>query len=144
MTISVVLVDDHTMLRQSLRRAIEAEGVEVVGEAGDGEEAVRVVLATKPDVLAQLKKLAEQAHTPAVEGTFSRTDRHERDRRAKLGQHDNPNAPDPLKGAKPKPKANGENAAERKASAMPTKASRFWKTCCRSLRSNRSSVWALM
>ena len=30
MTISVVLVDDHTMLRQSLRRAIEAEGVEVV------------------------------------------------------------------------------------------------------------------
>ena len=51
MTISVVLVDDHTMLRQSLRRAIEAEGVEVVGEAGDGEEAVRVVLATKPDVV---------------------------------------------------------------------------------------------
>jgi DNA-binding NarL/FixJ family response regulator len=51
MTFSVVLVDDHTMLRQSLRRAIEAEGVEVVGEAGDGEEAVRVVLATKPDVM---------------------------------------------------------------------------------------------
>ena len=51
MTISVVLVDDHTMLRQSLRRAVEAEGVEVVGEAGDGEEAVRVVLATKPDVV---------------------------------------------------------------------------------------------
>jgi DNA-binding NarL/FixJ family response regulator len=51
MTFSVVLVDDHTMLRQSLRRAIEAEGVEVVGEAGDGEEAVRVVLATKPDVV---------------------------------------------------------------------------------------------
>jgi DNA-binding NarL/FixJ family response regulator len=51
MSFSVVLVDDHTMLRQSLRRAIEAEGVEVVGEAGDGEEAVRVVLATKPDVV---------------------------------------------------------------------------------------------
>jgi two-component system response regulator DegU len=50
-TFKVVLVDDHTMLRQSLRRAIEAEGLDVVGEAGDGEEAVRVVLATKPDVV---------------------------------------------------------------------------------------------
>lgn len=51
MSIKVVLVDDHTMLRQSLRRALEAEGVMVVGEAGDGEEAVKVALTTAPDVV---------------------------------------------------------------------------------------------
>ena len=48
---TVVLVDDHTMLRQGLRRALEGEGVKVVGEAGDGDEGVRVALATKPDVV---------------------------------------------------------------------------------------------
>jgi DNA-binding NarL/FixJ family response regulator len=48
---TVVLVDDHTMLRQGLRRALEGEGVKVVGEAADGEEGVRVCLATKPDVV---------------------------------------------------------------------------------------------
>ncbi|MCB1079601.1 MAG: arylsulfatase, partial [Verrucomicrobiae bacterium] len=44
--------------------------------------------AAKPDVLAKLTALAEKAHEPAREGTFSRTDRHERDRRAKYGQQD--------------------------------------------------------
>lgn len=51
MTLSVVLVDDHTMLRQALRRALESEGVTVVGEAADGEEGVRVALETRPDVV---------------------------------------------------------------------------------------------
>ena len=51
MTLSVVLVDDHTMLRQALRRALESEGVKVVGEAADGEEGVRVALAMRPDVV---------------------------------------------------------------------------------------------
>ncbi len=32
--------------------------------------------------------LASEAHRPAVEGTFVRTDRHERDRRAKFGKQD--------------------------------------------------------
>jgi two-component system response regulator DegU len=51
MSTTVVLVDDHTMLRQGLRRALEAEGVKVVGEASDGEEGVKIALATKPDVV---------------------------------------------------------------------------------------------
>jgi DNA-binding NarL/FixJ family response regulator len=51
MSTTVVLVDDHTMLRQGLRRALEAEGVKVVGEASDGDEGVKVALATKPDVV---------------------------------------------------------------------------------------------
>ena len=48
---TVVLVDDHTMLRQGLRRALEGEGIKVVGEASDGEEGVKVALALKPDVV---------------------------------------------------------------------------------------------
>jgi DNA-binding NarL/FixJ family response regulator len=48
---TVVLVDDHTMLRQGLRRALEGEGIKVVGEAADGDEGVKVCLATKPDVV---------------------------------------------------------------------------------------------
>jgi arylsulfatase A-like enzyme len=52
------------------------------------------------DALAALVALAEQAHTPAVEGTFTRTDRHERDRRAKIGMHDQPQVSDPLPGKK--------------------------------------------
>lgn len=51
MALSVVLVDDHTMLRQGLRRALESEGVMVVGEAADGAEGMRVALATHPDVV---------------------------------------------------------------------------------------------
>lgn len=39
------------MLRQGLRRALEAEGIKVLGEAANGEEGVRVALATRPDVV---------------------------------------------------------------------------------------------
>jgi DNA-binding NarL/FixJ family response regulator len=48
--VSVMLVDDHTMLRQGLRRSLETEGITVVAEASNGE-AVRVALATKPAVV---------------------------------------------------------------------------------------------
>ena len=51
MALSVVLVDDHTMLRQGLRRALESEGIQVTGEAADGDEGVRVSLAMRPDVV---------------------------------------------------------------------------------------------
>jgi two-component system NarL family response regulator len=52
MTIRVMLVDDHTVLREALRAALNEEtGIEVVGEAGDGEEAVRVAQASRPDVV---------------------------------------------------------------------------------------------
>ncbi|MGH9149360.1 MAG: response regulator transcription factor [Acidimicrobiales bacterium] len=51
MTIRVLLADDHTMVRQALRRTMEAEGFDVVGEAGDGDEAVRQAVALLPDVV---------------------------------------------------------------------------------------------
>ena len=58
--------------------------------------------AAKLDIVARIDALAAKAHSPAVEITFARTNRHERDRRAKTGQRDNPSAPDPLAGGQGK------------------------------------------
>jgi two-component system response regulator NreC len=49
--IRVLLADDHAVLRSGLRMLIGGQAdMAVVGEAGDGEEAVRVAAATHPDV----------------------------------------------------------------------------------------------
>ena len=47
----LLLVDDHKLLRQGLRRAVEEAGFDVVGEAGDGEEAVRLAVDLRPDLV---------------------------------------------------------------------------------------------
>src|SRR5664279_1479359 len=47
----VLIADDHQLLRQALRRALEDSGFEVVAEAGDGEEATRLVALHRPDVV---------------------------------------------------------------------------------------------
>ncbi|HEY9376810.1 MAG TPA: response regulator transcription factor [Jiangellaceae bacterium] len=48
--ITVVLVDDHAMFRTGVRSEL-GSSVAVVGEAADTQEAVRIVLETKPDVV---------------------------------------------------------------------------------------------
>ncbi|HEY6526502.1 MAG TPA: response regulator transcription factor [Solirubrobacteraceae bacterium] len=49
---TIVLADDHTIVRSALRALLEAEAeFEVIAEAGDVDEAVRKVLAYKPDVI---------------------------------------------------------------------------------------------
>ena len=49
--VTVVVVDDNSVIRMGLRSLIEAsDRMRVVGEASDGEEAIRVVRATQPDV----------------------------------------------------------------------------------------------
>jgi DNA-binding NarL/FixJ family response regulator len=51
-TLRIVLADDHPVVRGGLRALLASlEGFEVVGEAADGEEAVREVQLTKPDVV---------------------------------------------------------------------------------------------
>ena len=48
---TLLLADDHRMLRDSLRRSMEEHGFDVVGEAGDGAEAVQMAQALHPDVV---------------------------------------------------------------------------------------------
>jgi DNA-binding NarL/FixJ family response regulator len=50
--ISVVLVDDHAVVRTGLAQLLSgASDIEVVGQAADGAEAIEVVRATRPDVV---------------------------------------------------------------------------------------------
>ena len=47
----VLIADDHAVMRYGLRVLLELSGVEVVGEAGEGREALRLALELKPDVI---------------------------------------------------------------------------------------------
>jgi two-component system, NarL family, response regulator NreC len=50
MRIRVLLVDDHLMFRQGLKSLLEREGLDVIGEASDGREAIRLAQRFNPDV----------------------------------------------------------------------------------------------
>ena len=50
--ITILLAENHVVVRESIRRFLEREAnFEVVGEAGDGEEAVQMASQLKPDVI---------------------------------------------------------------------------------------------
>jgi DNA-binding NarL/FixJ family response regulator len=50
--ISVLLVDDHGLVRRGFRRILEdEEDIKVVGEAGNGDEAIRLAEELNPDVI---------------------------------------------------------------------------------------------
>lgn len=51
-TIRILIADDHALFRDGLRMLLESErGLEVVGEAADGEQAVKLARQHKPDLL---------------------------------------------------------------------------------------------
>ena len=50
-TIRLMLADDHRMLREGLSRSMREQGFDIVGEAGDGAEAVALALVVRPDVI---------------------------------------------------------------------------------------------
>ena len=50
--IRVLIVDDQTLVRQGVRSLLAlAEGIEVIGEAGDGRQAVDLIPQARPDVV---------------------------------------------------------------------------------------------
>jgi len=52
MAIKCLIVDDHTLFREGLRRVLESEpDIQVVGEARDGAEAIERALMLRPDVV---------------------------------------------------------------------------------------------
>ncbi|HKV27991.1 MAG TPA: response regulator transcription factor [Candidatus Acidoferrales bacterium] len=50
MPIQVILADDHQIVRQSLKVLLEREGLKIVGEASNGQEAVKIAESLHPDV----------------------------------------------------------------------------------------------
>jgi DNA-binding NarL/FixJ family response regulator len=58
----VLVVDDHDLFRTGLRNLLEAEGIDVVGDAADGGEAVRLVHEMQPDVVVM------DLHMPGMDG----------------------------------------------------------------------------
>lgn len=110
-------------IRQQNWRAVKSPkgGWELYDLATDPSEA-KDLAKSHPNELAKLVALAEKAHEPAVEGSFSRTDRHERDRRAKYGKQDDVRV-QAGPGGVTKKRAQGE-------SAMPVKgllSNKDWK-----------------
>ena len=87
MTVRVVIADDHRVVREGLCYLLGQEpDVDIVGEAGDGRQAVDVVAATRPDVLlldlympgldghGVLAALRDAPHRPAIVVLTSATD----------------------------------------------------------------------
>ncbi len=59
----MVVVDDHVLFRSGLTRLLADEGIEVIGEADRGEEALEVVAGTSPDVVLM------DLNLPGISGT---------------------------------------------------------------------------
>src|SRR5215813_5311779 len=51
MSVRILLVDDHALVRQGLRSLLEREGIRIVGEAADGLEATELARTLTPDIV---------------------------------------------------------------------------------------------
>ena len=63
MTVRIVLADDHPVVRRGLSAMLRSvAGLDVVGEAGDGRDAVKAAVTLQPDVLVL------DIHMPVLDG----------------------------------------------------------------------------
>ncbi|MCF1596742.1 response regulator transcription factor [Streptomyces muensis] len=61
----IMIVDDHTVVRAGLRALLEGEpGFEVVGETGDGSDAVGLAARLRPDVVLMDLRLTDSGRSP--------------------------------------------------------------------------------
>lgn len=95
LTTRVVIAEDEALIRLDLKEMLEEEGYSVVGEAGDGEQAVELAREHKPDLvildvkmpkldgISAAEKIAEERIAPVLMLTaFSQRDLVERARDA--------------------------------------------------------------
>ena len=61
----VLLVDDHDLFRTGLRNLLEEQGVQIVGEASNGLDAIRCVREVAPDVVVM------DLNMPGLDGWMS-------------------------------------------------------------------------
>ena len=62
MPIRIVLADDHVLVRQGLKSLLEREKFQVVAEASDGQDAVRLSETHQPDIaVLDLKRIGIDA-----------------------------------------------------------------------------------
>jgi DNA-binding NarL/FixJ family response regulator len=76
--IRVVLVDDHTIFRQGLRQALVERGIEIIGEASNGQSGAKLVSELAPDVAVL------DLHMPLMDGIGATRAIVERDPKAKV------------------------------------------------------------
>jgi two-component system, NarL family, response regulator NreC len=50
MPLRIVLVDDHTMVRQGLKAILQSEGFDIVADAADGRDGIKQCESTRPDI----------------------------------------------------------------------------------------------
>jgi len=62
----VLIVDDHDLFRTGLRNLLEEQGVEIVGEAASGGEAVRAVRELAPDIVVMDLKMPSMGGVEAT------------------------------------------------------------------------------
>lgn len=65
--ITLLIADDHTMVRTGLKSMLSDSRIEIVGEAGDGREAVEMVKRLKPDVALMDIRMPEVDGIQALE-----------------------------------------------------------------------------
>lgn len=63
MTVRILIVDDHQLAREGIKSVLTGDGLEVVGEATNGEEAVDLVACLQPDVVLMDVRLG-----PGIDG----------------------------------------------------------------------------
>lgn len=74
----VLIADDHQLIRQALRRALADAGFDVVSEAGDGEQAVRLTRQLHPDIVVM------DLSMPVLDGMEATRRIHEDDEAVKV------------------------------------------------------------
>ncbi len=65
--ITVVIADDHPMVREGLRSMLDADGIEIIGEAANGTEAVAAVQQLNPDVVLMDVRMPDMDGLTATE-----------------------------------------------------------------------------